>query len=196
VSFSSGHPECPICLDDVSYAVETACGHAFCGKCFCEYWQETNGCRRRLNCPMDRRVIYSAYPSEALRARDRPDDPATMPAALFQERANVRQRIDQSLRLYNSMFGSDTSFELLRWIARAFRQWEQIPLGLRTYFMLLLFFVFLYFIFPFDIVPETALGPAGLIDDLLLLAFVLCHLGGAYRAAVVIQGIHETRRRR
>jgi hypothetical protein len=25
-------PTCPICLDPVLYAIETACGHAFCGK--------------------------------------------------------------------------------------------------------------------------------------------------------------------
>lgn len=28
-------PECPICLEQVSYAIETSCGHAFCGEFCC-----------------------------------------------------------------------------------------------------------------------------------------------------------------
>lgn len=31
--------QCPICLGEVSFGVETNCGHIYCGLCILTYWQ-------------------------------------------------------------------------------------------------------------------------------------------------------------
>lgn len=49
--------------------------------------------------------------------------------------------------------------------ARAYRQWEEIPLGLRMYLQVLILLIPVYVAIPFDIFPEAILGPFGLLDD-------------------------------
>lgn len=48
-------------------------------------------------------------------------------------------------------------------------QWEEIPLGLRTYITLLLALIPIYFLSPFDLIPEFSFGGFGFIDDVIVL---------------------------
>ena len=53
-----------------------------------------------------------------------------------------------------------------------------------NFFMVIIFFVLFYFIIPIDILPESALGILGLLDDLLLLVMAVVYVTIVYRAYV------------
>eukprot|EP00282_Hemiselmis_andersenii_P033223 CAMPEP_0169457150 /NCGR_PEP_ID=MMETSP1042-20121227/16726_1 /TAXON_ID=464988 /ORGANISM="Hemiselmis andersenii, Strain CCMP1180" /LENGTH=272 /DNA_ID=CAMNT_0009569407 /DNA_START=136 /DNA_END=950 /DNA_ORIENTATION=+ len=175
-------PTCPICIEEVVWAVETSCGHAFCGKCFCQMWQQVNQSRQKIQCPMDRRTVYGLFPSAVLRRRDPPT------SALNEHERLDRQQVDGRIALYNEMFNANHLLDNLRWAGRLARQWDRIPLGLRTYVTALTALMPLYLLSPLDLVPEAVLGPAGLVDDVVVMLFLAFHLGGAFRAVVLMQG--------
>eukprot|EP00049_Salpingoeca_infusionum_P009743 m.165289 g.165289 ORF g.165289 m.165289 type:complete len:190 (+) comp14430_c0_seq2:261-830(+) len=52
---------CPICLNVISAASETSCGHAFCGECILEQLQHST------TCPVCRAPIHSVHRSITLR---------------------------------------------------------------------------------------------------------------------------------
>ena len=54
----------------------------------------------------------------------------------------------------------------------------------RLYFFMVIFFILFYFIIPIDILPESALGILGLLDDLLLLVMAVVYVTIVYRAYV------------
>lgn len=54
--------KCVICLDILEGAVETSCGHAFCGQCLFT----TIKCGKGFTCPTCRAKINQVYPSFAL----------------------------------------------------------------------------------------------------------------------------------
>ena len=49
---------------------------------------------------------------------------------------------------------------------------------------MVIFFILFYFIIPIDILPESALGILGLLDDLLLLMMAVVYVTIVYRAYV------------
>eukprot|EP00741_Cyanophora_paradoxa_P020636 tig00021281_g19918.t1 len=62
--------KCPICLEDLSMAVETSCGHAYCAECLLEVVSHQPASARKpaCECPVCRSAIASVHPSFALRA--------------------------------------------------------------------------------------------------------------------------------
>ena len=71
-----------------------------------------------------------------------------------------------------------------------FHMWRDMftPSGLywmqRLHFFMVIFFILFYFIIPIDILPESALGILGLLDDLLLLVMAVVYVTIVYRAYV------------
>ena len=54
----------------------------------------------------------------------------------------------------------------------------------RLHFFMVIFFILFYFIIPIDILPESALGILGLLDDLLLLVMAVVYVTIVYQAFV------------
>lgn len=63
---------CPICLDEVSFACGTNCGHTFCAHCLLAYWRSDQR-GGALQCPMCRRnvtlLLEGFTPNEKLTER-------------------------------------------------------------------------------------------------------------------------------
>ena len=59
-----------------------------------------------------------------------------------------------------------------------------LPVCSKLYFLMLALAVLLYLISPIDFLPEGLLGIFGLVDDLLVLVYMLVYATGVYRAFV------------
>ena len=71
--------ECPICYDTARLAVETNCGHVFCGSCVFQFY-EMNNALRAPNCPYCRQRMTLLIPffSDAERNLADPGDQRDM----------------------------------------------------------------------------------------------------------------------
>ena len=55
--------QCPICLADARLAVETNCGHLFCGGCISTYWSTQHPTRlTAMLCPCCRQPVSILFP--------------------------------------------------------------------------------------------------------------------------------------
>ena len=54
---SRAHTQCPICLDNLHFAVETNCGHLFCTTCVMSYYEHGTFVAA-MNCPVCRQLVH------------------------------------------------------------------------------------------------------------------------------------------
>ncbi len=107
-----------------------------------------------------------------------------------EERAD-RQRVDAAVEAYNARFAHRYSYSASsQWAPRAvlanfggarrlIDSFSQLPARDRALLVLLLVVAFAYLISPFDLLPESAFGVVGLLDDVLFI-IVLTNLLGIY----------------
>merc|ERR1719454_2638708 len=57
---SSNH-DCAICLGEATLALETNCGHVYCGNCILEVWRRSNALQATL-CPYCRQRVTIMLP--------------------------------------------------------------------------------------------------------------------------------------
>ena len=176
--------DCPICLDKLTYAIETNCAHLYCAECFLEYYDRGAPAPSLLpqpvTCPCCRRRV------DALITRfshDEEHNPA-MSALLT--------RIQQ----YNSRFSGearplsdhirDTPVYLRRMVGEAVSSpGGLVRLLFRSHFILSVLGSLLYVFSPFDLLPELVFGVLGYVDDALILVAASVVLAGLYRAFTV-----------
>mmetsp|Transcript_108709 Transcript_108709/g.316283 ORF Transcript_108709/g.316283 Transcript_108709/m.316283 type:complete len:269 (+) Transcript_108709:226-1032(+) len=185
--------DCPICMEPSSYGCETMCGHAFCTLCLSTYWKSLpQGTSRPLNCPYCRRQVT------LLVANFSPEELANV------ETTRLRQA---ELDEYNSMHGGGRDVGpiqylthmrvLLTALAREFaRRPVSIALSMvatayRLRRGLSLLLSVLYVISPVDLLPEAVLGVVGLIDDFVVIMFILVVVAGLYEAMVLARARRE-----
>lgn len=169
---------CPICLENVTLAIQTNCGHSFCGNCFFNYYELRDAGRgvleRAVNCPCCRRRVDLLHP-------DWSGDAGGLPA-------RVRQ--------YNRLFSDEPRSwrnALLDAPVLLTRFWNQLSRGPANVVPVLCslrvaaFFIvsILYILSPLDIIPEAVFGAFGLVDDVLVLGIFLLYLASAYRRSVL-----------
>jgi uncharacterized membrane protein YkvA (DUF1232 family) len=163
----NSHWECPLCLDVLTDAVETSCGHAFCAGCILRVW-ETDREQRPIRCPIDRRNVSMLIPSYALRAgvdahrreTGQAIAPDAGPAGQYDGKVDqynqrylnadrpVIQRVQEDWVLFNRVMNGDLTLRKILTIIT-------ICLG------------FIYLILPFDLVPDSV-GLVGLFDDVVV----------------------------
>lgn len=179
--------DCPICMDPLKYGCETMCGHAFCTSCLNAYWKSLpQGTLRPLSCPYCRQEVT------LLVDRFSPTERA--------DAATARAR-QADLHEYNHLHGRDRprgpwqylthTRVLLRALARDF--WRRplsvgIAMAAAAFQLqrgMSLLVSILYVISPIDLLPEAALGFAGLVDDLAVVLFIMLTVAGLYRAVVL-----------
>ncbi|KAL5964459.1 hypothetical protein TSMEX_007799 [Taenia solium] len=172
---------CPICLEDLKFAVETNCRHQFCGECFYAYWQ-TFSPLTQPNCPVCRSQL------RFLLKRFTPTD---LDAGDLSERSEVESRV----AVFNRRFsGNPVSLVdqirdlpvLLRYCWRVMFEGEEgISCLLRLRLIVLSLFVFFYVISPLDIFPESMVGVFGLLDDCLVCLVFFIYVAALFRGHLI-----------
>jgi len=165
--------KCPICLQDASFAVETNCGHLFCGQCIVTYWLFGNWLGA-VQCPVCRQTV-------SLLLRD------------FPSNEEGGEDIEKNIRDYNKRFSGqprpvmDYLYDLpalLRHLLKEFFSVGGLVIMFRARIVLCVVAIVVYLVSPLDILPEAVLGILGLLDDLFVLLLVLVYMTIIYRQVV------------
>jgi len=172
--------DCPICLDKVSWPIDTNCSHCFCAQCFMSYHEQGGGMLRPMvTCPCCRRKVDMVLPSE--------------PGWTAEERESAQGRkLAAEVTAYNERF----SGEPRSWAAAArdaphllSRFWSELTSGgpntmrllqqLRIWGLML--GGLLYLLSPLDMLPEGLFGLIGLLDDVMVLVVLGIMVAGVFR---------------
>jgi len=169
---------CPICLAEPKYAIETNCGHVFCGQCLITYWNMGRW-TSTIKCPLCRQVVsimLFKFSSE--------------------ERRNYtpeRQEVVNNVHLYNRRFSGEPRGwmeylrdlpTLLRHCATEVFSLSGLVLMFRLRVVICFVFALLYFVSPLDIIPEAVFGIFGLLDDIFVIALLAIYVSIIYRQMV------------
>ncbi|XP_076439961.1 E3 ubiquitin-protein ligase RNF170-like [Babylonia areolata] len=177
-SQTSGPLVCPICLGEAAYAVETNCGHLYCGLCIITYWQHQNWLGA-VPCPSCRTQVTLLLPS-------------------FSE-AEIAERSDESVRILGEINGYNRRFSgeprpymdyirdlptLLRHAWNEFFTVGGLIFMFRVRVVICVIAAFVYFISPLDIIPEAAFGILGFLDDVFIVLLLAIYISIVYRQIV------------
>ncbi len=173
--------DCVICFDEATFAIETNCGHVYCGRCIFAYYEISRQspfatptcpyCRQRM-------TMVLAYFSESER------NTANV------EEVEERRALLTKIRDYNRRFSGQqrSILEQLRDLPVLLRHlWTFLwtTEGLSWLFRVRVFTLFgmaaIYLFSPFDIIPEGAFGLIGLLDDLLIIGIFLIYASNLFR---------------
>lgn len=175
--------QCPVCLNDVQYEVETNCGHVFCCRCWVAYRLHGNWIGA-VRCPVCRQqvtILFQCFTESELHPPVGTEDEDEL------------NRLLQEINSYNRRFSGDPRplLDYLRDLPTLSRHlWNEFFSldGLMHMFRLrlLLCFVagFIYLISPLDIIPESVFGFFGLIDDIFVLLVVSIYVSIIYRSYI------------
>lgn len=170
---------CPICIEPHRLAVETNCGHKFCGPCIQSYISNLRGVHLFtsgiLACPMCRQNINLLLISFAR------DEGADQPE---------RREVERVVYEYNVRYGSGPRswITYIRDCPVLFRHMMNdffTMNGLVTIFRVRIFcciaVLCVYLFSPVDIIPEAIFGFFGLLDDILMVFLCAIYLSVMYR---------------
>ncbi|GFR99350.1 E3 ubiquitin-protein ligase RNF170 [Elysia marginata] len=179
---NDGELTCPICLGSAVLAVETNCGHVFCGHCFVTYWQHQTWLGA-VKCPSCRTQVSLLLLNFT----------AAEHAADSEQRTEVINKINQ----YNRRFSGEprTLQEYLQdlptLLRHAFHEFFSVG-GLMWMFRfrigILVLAAFLYLISPLDILPEAVFGIIGFLDDIFVILLLAIYISIIYRQVVAARG--------
>ncbi|VDM48208.1 unnamed protein product [Toxocara canis] len=167
---------CPICYGPSSFAVLTNCGHLFCCNCIYGYWRHSASLVTPVKCAVCRSVVS-----------------VLMPLPLEGERENnIDEAVQSDLQLneYNRRFSGEPRPlldyirdlpVLLPYMLRTLLSVNGLMWMFRIRVFLCLIGVLIYVLSPFDILPESALGVLGMLDDVFIAFVVLVYATVLFR---------------
>ncbi|KAF2356632.1 Zinc finger C3HC4 RING-type [Trinorchestia longiramus] len=172
--------ECPICMDRVRYGAETNCGHLFCCDCILRVWEENVNRMACITCPycrQDVKMLLCCYSSTECSSRS---------GAVTEEREQNTRRLNN----YNRLHSQDSSYwehvrelpTVLRHVWAELFTWNGLQLFYRVRVVLCFLVGLLYAISPFDLLPEAMLGIIGLLDDVMVVGFLLVQVSVLFRS--------------
>ncbi|KAF1765285.1 hypothetical protein GCK72_005237 [Caenorhabditis remanei] len=156
--------ECPICLAEANFPVLTDCGHIFCCNCIIQYWQQSKAIVSPCDCAMCRCTFYMLLPVRW---------PTFGVSAEIDDQIHEgNMRIDD----YNRRFSINRPpLDYLRdipilipYLARNFFNNDIFTVIYQIRIAFVTLCVVIYFLLPFDIVPESAYGIIGFLDDCII----------------------------
>uniref|UniRef100_X1YV84 E3 ubiquitin-protein ligase RNF170 n=1 Tax=Capitella teleta TaxID=283909 RepID=X1YV84_CAPTE len=172
---------CPICLAGAEFAIETNCGHLFCGECMVTYWRHGRWLGT-IRCPVCRQqvtLMLKNFTSDENRLQSPQKD-----------------QVIQEVNHYNRRFSGqpipwmDYIRDLPTILRHCFRHFFSVG-GLLLMFRIRILVCFLvallYLISPFDIIPEAVFGILGLLDDFFILLLLAIYISIIYRRFVANQ---------
>ncbi|KAL8622497.1 hypothetical protein ACOMHN_034160 [Nucella lapillus] len=169
---------CPICLGDANFAVETNCGHLYCGQCIITYWQHQNWLGA-VPCPSCRTQVSMLLPN--------------FTDAETTENTEESTRIQGEINSYNRRFSGEPRpyMDYIRDLPTLLRHaWgEFFTVGglifmFRVRVIICIIAAFVYFISPLDIIPEAAFGILGFLDDVFIVLLLAIYISIVYRQIV------------
>ena len=171
---------CPICLDTLSYPVQTNCGHVFCGSCMLAMWDHNNWLMDPMPCPMCRQTITLIF----LNFNE-------------QETSSVNQQrpdLVNKIGAYNRRFsGAPRPFmDYIYDIPTLIRQmWSDSGLDFLMRFRIYAYFALalVYVIMPMDLLPESVFGVAGIVDDIVVIVIIALYVTNTYRTYVAYRNL-------
>lgn len=173
-----GQHTCPICLGTAEFAVQTNCGHLFCGLCLVTYWQHGSWLGT-VSCPVCRQAVTLMLVNFT---QDEHNDSS-------EEKRNIVNKIYQ----YNRRFSGEPRAwidylrdlpTLLRHLVSEFFTVGGLVFMFRLRIIVIFLFAFLYFISPLDIIPEAVFGIFGFLDDLFILLLLAIYVSLIYRSVI------------
>ena len=176
--------DCPICLDKLTYAIETNCAHLYCAECFLEYYDRGAPAPSLLpqpvTCPCCRRRVDALITRFSHSEEHSPDM-----AALLTRIQHYNSRFSGESRPLSDHL-RDTPVYLRRMAGEAVSSPSSlVRLLFRSHFALSVVGSLLYVFSPFDLLPELVFGVLGYVDDALILVAASVVLAGLYRAFTV-----------
>lgn len=190
VHHSYNNEVCPICLSPHRLAVETNCGHKFCGSCLRTYLNNRtpgdfsifNG---RISCPMCRQDVNIMLTCFT------PDESQLL------EFERDRETIQTTVHEYNIRFGNGSrnlmsyirDFPVLfRHMLMDFFSFGGLVWMFRVRITACIVTAIMYLLFPLDIIPEAVFGFFGLLDDLIVIFLCAIYVSIIYRRYVINRG--------
>ncbi|CAI9731675.1 E3 ubiquitin-protein ligase RNF170-like [Octopus vulgaris] len=169
---------CPVCLDDLSFGVETNCGHVFCASCIIAYWHYGSWLGG-IKCPVCRQkvtLLLLCFTDAETRSTT-------------QERADILNQIHDYNRRFSGEPRSIMDYlndipTLLRHCLQELFSWNGLMIIFRMRITICAVFGICYLISPLDIIPEAAFGLFGLLDDVFVLSLMVVYITIAYRELV------------
>ncbi|KAL6733403.1 hypothetical protein Aduo_004053 [Ancylostoma duodenale] len=171
---------CPICYGTALYPILTNCGHIFCCECIMGYWRHSASLISPVKCAICRTEVTVLLPLNW------PHD----------EEDNQLRENNIGLNDYNRRFSGDRPWleylwdlpVLIPYIVRNLFDFN----GLMLMFRLRIFFIAVgiiaYVLSPFDIIPESAYGFMGLMDDIFVAVLLLVYIAIAVRHFMARRG--------
>ncbi|KAL3868909.1 hypothetical protein ACJMK2_041853 [Sinanodonta woodiana] len=178
---NQGDQTCPVCLGQAEYAVETNCGHLFCGSCLYAYWRHGNWLGA-VRCPVCRTQVSLMLRNFSPSEQNNVNSPE-------------RQQVEDQINQYNRRFSGEPRpwrgyiQDLPTLFRHAMSEFFSVGgLVWMFRFRIIMCFIaaFLYFISPLDIIPEAVFGILGFFDDLFILLLLAIYITIIYRNAVLI----------
>lgn len=166
--------QCPICLQEPRYPIETNCGHLFCALCVILYWRHGNW-RGAVRCPVCRQTV-------------------TVLLRCFREQdgtnSEERNQILHDVNDYNRRFSGeprpwmDYLWDLPTLLRHVGSEFFSVG-GLMYMFRLRIFLCFvaaiMYLVSPLDMIPEAVFGILGLLDDMFVVLLLAIYVTVIYR---------------
>ncbi|CAJ0608637.1 unnamed protein product [Cylicocyclus nassatus] len=175
-----GDQTCPICYGNAQYPILTNCGHVFCCECIMGYWRHSASLISPVKCAICRTEVTVLLPLRW------PHD----------EENNELRENNIGLNDYNRRFSGDRPWleyfydlpVLIPYVIRNLFDFN----GLMLMFRLRIFFIAIgilaYILSPFDIIPESAYGFMGLMDDIFVTVLLLVYIAIAVRHFMARRG--------
>ncbi|KHJ88431.1 zinc finger, C3HC4 type [Oesophagostomum dentatum] len=192
---------CPICYGNAQYPVLTNCGHMFCCECIMGYWRHSASlispvkcaiCRTEVGYHKQLLIVILCLPSIVSFevtvllplhwAHDEEDD-------------QLRQN-NIGLNDYNRRFSGDRPWleylydlpVLIPYILRNLFDFNGLMLMFRLRIFFIAIGILVYILSPFDIIPESAYGFMGLMDDIFVTVLLLVYIAIAVRHFMARRG--------
>lgn len=168
--------QCPICLIEPHFPIETNCGHLFCANCIVVYWRQGSW-TGAVRCPVCRQQV-------TLLLRCFTDSEIAEPER--SERNNLLREIND----YNRRFSGEPRPwldyvwdlpTLLRHLTSEFFTLGGLMYMFRIRVVLCFLAALMYLISPLDMIPEAMFGILGLLDDLFVVLLLAVYVTVVYR---------------
>jgi len=182
---SSNH-DCAICLGEATLALETNCGHVYCGNCILEVWRRSNALQATL-CPYCRQRVTIMLPYFSQEERDTADlTEIEQRSALLAEVHTYNRRYSGEPRTLMEMI-RDLPV-LLRHLVHYLFSGEGLHLAFQLRVAVLAAMWLLYLLSPLDLIPEAVFGLVGLLDDLVIFLLISMYLTFFFRQIMANMG--------
>nr|ACO15755.1 RING finger protein 170 [Caligus clemensi] len=182
----SSNVDCCICLENVTFGVETNCGHVYCGACLLEFIYRS-AILSAPNCPYCRQRITMVFlyftPEESGESLSEADN-------------KFREDLIEWIKSYNRSFSNEprSVLEHIRDFSSLARRlwnmfWDEGLLYFRFRLIFPNIFIFIYLFCPSDILPESLFGIIGFLDDFLIIVCGAFYAVNFYRNFVAVRGL-------